>query len=326
MRSGLRAAARSSLRLAVMVAALLFLARGVAWRDVAEVLRSASVPLLAAVVALNAGMMVLKAVRLRLLLGEIPSLTSCLLAKLTASAINNVVPFRGGDVARLWMLERHARISKSAASAVAIIEGLFELLSLAAIASVAAWMTSGQRWAIVAAPIACVAAAISLAALKRLQVGPVGTGQPAAAKPWWPGWLARLVGRMQPGTRVLRRTGTIPRALGLSFAVWGVEITMVMLCARSIRLPMGPALAAVTLLGINLALALPSMPASAGAFESGALVVLMMAGVDKGTGVAFALLYHLVQVIPVTLVGLGIVAKAGVTLDRLPVRRPANLR
>jgi uncharacterized protein (TIRG00374 family) len=135
-----------------------------------------------------------------------------------------------------------------------------------------------------------------------------------------------LMERMQPGTQALRRAGTIQRALGLSFGVWGVEITMVMLCARSIHLPVGPALAAVTLLGINLALALPSTPASAGAFESGALVVLMMAGVDKGTGVAFALLYHLVQVIPVTLVGLGIVAKAGVTLDRLPVRRPANLR
>jgi hypothetical protein len=65
MRSGLRAAARASLRLAVMVAALLFLAKGVAWRDVSEVLRSASVPLLAAVVALNAGMLALKAVRLR---------------------------------------------------------------------------------------------------------------------------------------------------------------------------------------------------------------------------------------------------------------------
>jgi uncharacterized protein (TIRG00374 family) len=326
MKSGLRAATRTSLRLAVMAAALLFLARGVAWRDVAEVLRSASVPLLAAVVALNAGMLALKAVRLRLLLGEIPSLTSCLLAKLTASAINNVVPFRGGDVARLWMLERHARISKSAASAVAIIEGLFELLSLAAIASVAAWTMSGQRWAIIAAPVACAAAAISLVLLKRLAVGPVGTPPSRGARPWWSGRLARLVERMQPGTQALRRPGTIQRALGLSFGVWGVEITMVMLCARSIHLPVGPALAAVTLLGINLALALPSMPASAGAFESGALVVLMMAGVDKGTGVAFALLYHLVQVIPVTLVGLGIVAKAGVTLDRLPVRRPANLR
>jgi hypothetical protein len=39
MRSGLRAAARTSLRLAVMVAALLFLAKAVAWRDVADVLR-----------------------------------------------------------------------------------------------------------------------------------------------------------------------------------------------------------------------------------------------------------------------------------------------
>jgi uncharacterized membrane protein YbhN (UPF0104 family) len=101
---------------------------------------------------------------------------------------------------------------------------------------------------------------------------------------------------------------------------------MVMLCARSIHLPIDPALAAVALLGINLALALPSMPAGAGAFESGALVVLMLSGIAKGTGVAFALLYHVVQVIPVTLVGLTVVSKVGITLDRLPVRQSAEVR
>jgi uncharacterized membrane protein YbhN (UPF0104 family) len=63
------------------------------------------------------------------------------------------------------------------------------------------------------------------------------------------------------------------------------------------------------------------MPAGAGTFESGALLVLMLSGVPKEAGLAFALLYHLVQVVPVTLIGMVVVSKAGFRLDRLPIPR-----
>ena len=92
---------------------------------------------------------------------------------------------------------------------------------------------------------------------------------------------------------------------------------MVMVCASSIHLAIGPALAAVVLLGINLAVALPSMPAGVGSFESGAVLVLVLSGMSKEVGVAVALLYHVVQVVPVTLSGLVVAWKAGVRLERL---------
>ena len=56
---------------------------------------------------------------------------------------------------------------------------------------------------------------------------------------------------------------------------------MVIVCASSIHLAISPALAAVVLLGINLAVALPSMPAGVGTFESGAVLVLLLSGVSK---------------------------------------------
>jgi uncharacterized membrane protein YbhN (UPF0104 family) len=62
-------------------------------------------------------------------------------------------------------------------------------------------------------------------------------------------------------------------------------------------------LATVVLLGINLAMALPSTPASAGPFEGATVAVLMFAGVGKGPALAFALFYHALQVIPVTVAG-----------------------
>jgi uncharacterized protein (TIRG00374 family) len=326
MKGRLRGAARLVLRIVVIGAALIFLVRGVAWADVAEIWRGANVTLLIGVVAINGCMMVLKSVRLRLLLRRTPSFKACLLAKLTASAINNVMPFRGGDVARLWMLERHAQISKSAAAAVAVVEGLFELVTLAIVAFAGAWTISAQRWALGVAPLLAGGAGAVIVTLGYANARSMRRAALGSRSGELSGRVRRFVERMEPGMRALRRPGTVASALALSFGVWGLELMMVMLCGRAIHLPISPALAAVTLLGINLALALPSMPAGAGAFEGGALLVLMLSGVAKGPGVAFALLYHVVQVVPVTLAGLAIVSKAGVTLDRLPMPQSAEGR
>jgi uncharacterized membrane protein YbhN (UPF0104 family) len=138
-----------------------------------------------------------------------------------------------------------------------------------------------------------------------------------------PGWARALAARVEPGVRALRDRRIVARAAALSAVAWGIEIVMIVVCARALRLPIGPALAAVMLLGINVALAVPSSPAGAGAFEGAVVVVLMLAGLAKSPAVAFALLYHLVQVVPVTLAGALVVWRAGLTLNRLPAE-PAS--
>jgi uncharacterized protein (TIRG00374 family) len=306
-------------RLAVVLAAVLFLARGVAWDQVARALRDASLPLLAAVVGLNAVMMAVKAVRLRLLLDRRSTFAVCALAKLTASAMNNVTPFRGGDLARVWMLERHAGVSKSAAAVVAIVEQLFEAIALSAMTAVAVCLVPGQRWAMLAAPSVLV---LSVAIL--VLAGRAGTGEQVAPSRPEPGRGATLLGRLRsriaPAVSVLREGRVTGISLALSVVDWILEASMVVLCARAIGLPIPVPLAFVVLLGINAAMLLPSMPASAGAFEAGATLVLVLAGIPKPTAVAFALLYHLVQVVPVTLAGLLVSLRVGFTLGGLPAR------
>ena len=316
MTTRLRAVAGPTLRLVVVGGAAWFLVRGLAWGRVAETLHGANLPLLVTVVALNAGMMALKAARLRLLLSRTVSFKASFLAKLTASAINNVTPFRGGDLTRLWMLERHARMSKAAAGALAVIESLFELVALAAISFPAALTMPPHRWAVRVTPALLAAAVILLVLLRRLSGS--GRSTEAAASPApRTGRLRSFATRIAPGTRALRDARILWTALLLSFAIWGVEVAMVLACASSIHLALSAAQATVVLLGINLAVALPSLPAGAGTFESGAVLVLVLSGVSKEVGVAFALLYHVVQVVSVTVSGLIVAWKAGLRLDRL---------
>jgi uncharacterized membrane protein YbhN (UPF0104 family) len=299
-----------ALRLGVVGAALWFVLRGVAWDAVAASLKQARPLLLVAVVALNAAMMSVKSARLRLLLQEGASFRACFLAKLTASAVNNVLPFRGGDMARLWMLERHAGISKSAAAAIAVLEALFELVTLGAIATVGGLSSPGQRWAVgVSAVVGLVATTLLIASRWVTHL---------------PRWARGLAARVEPGVRALRDRGVVVRAIVLSAIAWGLELAMIVACGRALQLPIGAALAAVIVLGINVALAVPSSPAGAGAFEGAVVVVLTLAGLGKSQAVAFALLYHLIQVVPVTLAGALVVWRAGLTLDRLPARADAQ--
>jgi uncharacterized membrane protein YbhN (UPF0104 family) len=299
-----RRRAAIALRVAVVIAAMAFLARGIDWRDVASRLAHASLPLLAVVVALNGCMMAVKAARLRLLLGPgRVSFRACFAALLCSSALNNVTPLRGGDLARLWMLQRQAGVTKSAALGVALVERSFEMLALAAFALGPTLLgLVAQRWVLVAAPAV---AAVTVALLLVL-------------------WRARASARLAGAARVLRGGGTAARALALSLAAWTLEAAMIVTCARAIALPIGAALAPVILLAINLAIVLPSTPASAGPFESAVVLVLGLAGIAKGPAVAFAFLYHAVQVAPVTLAGLAVVTRNGLTLGGAPAASPAT--
>ncbi len=312
----IRKALSFAVRAGLVGAGLFFVVRGVDWPAVAATLRTAHPGPLLAVVAINGLMMTVKASRLRLLLRGAASLKACLLAKLTASAMNNVVPFRGGDMARVWMLERHAGISKSGAAAVAVVEALFELAALAPVAWAGA-LLSHQRWAAVAAPVLGLAAGGLVAVLRRLARPSPRAAQPTAT------WMRRLRARVQPGLRALRAPGVIPRALAASIVSWGLEVVMLAVCARALNLPVPPPLAAVLLLAINVAVAVPSSPAGAGAFEGAVVLVLTLAGLPKSPAVAFALLYHLVQVVPVVLAGAVVVWRSGFTLDRLPADQVA---
>ena len=298
-----------ALRGLTLAAALVFLVRGVRWHDMTDTIRRAGFLLPSIVIAMNACMMGLRALRLRILLGRKLSLASSFVALLTSSAINNITPFRGGNVARLWMLERASGVSKSAAIAITIVENLIEVSVLAAMGFAASLFVTGQRWATIATP-AVFALAIALLVLLRSSAGRALDATCAAHVPTIrAGWRRRLrqfLLRTSPGLRALCQPGVPAQALLLSLLAWTCETAMIVLAARAMGLQVSFPLAIVVLLGINLAMALPSTPASAGPFEGATVAVLMFAGVGKGPALAFALFYHALQVIPVTVAGVAV--------------------
>jgi uncharacterized protein (TIRG00374 family) len=313
------------LRGLTLAAAVVFLVRGVHWHDMTDTIRQAGFLLPSLVIAMNVGMMSLRALRLRILLERKLSFASSFVALLTSSAINNITPFRGGNVARLWMLERASGVTKSAAIAVTVVENLIEVSVLAAMGFAASLLVAGQRWATLATP-AVFAAAVALLVLLRFTAENAVDAVRAAYPTVRTGWRQRLhqfLLRTAPGFRALSQPGVPARALLLSLLAWTCETAMIVLVARAMGLQVSTPLAVVVLLGINLAMALPSTPASAGPFEGATVAVLMLAGVGKGPALAFALFYHAIQVIPVTVAGVAVLLLAKRRHARFLPRRPA---
>lgn len=92
----------------------------------------------------------------------------------------------------------------------------------------------------------------------------------------------------------------------LSLVGWGSELVMLVLFQSAFHLPVSYATALLTLIGINAAIAIPTLPGNFGTFEAGAVMALVMCGAPREIAVSYALAYHLTHVIPVAVVATGV--------------------
>jgi hypothetical protein len=108
----------------------------------------------------------------------------------------------------------------------------------------------------------------------------------------------------------MRRGRSLVAALGWSLVSHAVDAAAIAICLVALGLHLPPASPLLVLLAVTLVLALPSAPAGIGSLELGAVAALRLLGVDEARALAFALVYHAMQVVPVTLLGLSGIRKA----------------
>ena len=88
----------------------------------------------------------------------------------------------------------------------------------------------------------------------------------------------------------------------LSLLGWGSELVMLVLFQRAFHLEPSFRTALLTLVGINAAIVIPTLPGNFGTFEAGATMALVMCGAPRDVAVSYALTYHLTHVVPVAVV------------------------
>jgi uncharacterized membrane protein YbhN (UPF0104 family) len=123
--------------------------------------------------------------------------------------------------------------------------------------------------------------------------------------------------KLRSGLVAARDPRAVAQAAGFAALSWMVEIAVAMLALNAFHLPHDLPHAMAVLFGVNLALAIPSPPASLGNFELGAGSALVAFGGPTERAAAFAMGYHAMQLLPTLIMG-------GIMLAVLRRRTPGN--
>jgi len=119
------------------------------------------------------------------------------------------------------------------------------------------------------------------------------------------------------GLGVLRHPARFAVVFFWAMSLWLTQglAFWIMFKALGISAPFSAALFLTGL--IMFAVALPSTPGYFGPFEAAAVAGLAVYGVDRNLAIAWSLTYHVLTLIPITVIGLYYVARSGLRLAEL---------
>ena len=313
---GLRA-----LVIAVVIAGLWWFVRGISWADLGRALGRAMIWPLVIAAALNFVCLWGKAACWRIMLAPDHVVSTARLMRYTiaAFAASAIAPARAGEVLRLWELKRRDGVPVSATAAVALAEKLLDGVTMLILVAPVPWLLPGlPRW--VDTSIA-VLAGVALAAFIALYVAIGRVGDASSARSWFSRFLA--------GMHVLRSPQRLSFAMGTLMIVWAADAGELLCVSHAVGISLSVPATILVLFSLNVAIAVPSTPASVGALEVGMLAAMRVLGIQGERALAFALLYHALQVLPLIAVGLALelrlvlgreprVAEVGEVSDPLP--------
>ncbi|MDE2142425.1 MAG: flippase-like domain-containing protein [Elusimicrobia bacterium] len=264
-----------------------------------------------------------RAVRWRVLLSRArPGASTWELFRLEAIGlgVNNVLFLRLGELARGVLAARRLNISAFAALASVVVERALDVAALLAIFIVASGMAPGYapQGVRVAAEVVLAGAVVALAllALAETAVGPGGFVERALRS--WPK-VHELASQLALGATVLREPLTALNAAGLSLLLWSVDAGLYWAGARALGLGalMDYPRAVLTLSWAGATSAIPAAPGAIGSFEKIVATIVHQFGAAPEQALAYALVCHMVMYLLVTVTGLVLLYRLGLSLTDL---------
>lgn len=216
-------------------------------------------------------------------------------AFLIGNMVNNLLPLRAGDVAKVQVLGlRYGAPRASLAASVFVVEATLDgVVFLLLLAVSLAFFDFGDLPEAGIATLAVAATAAFIAALA-LSRSPRAVERVASRLPErWRVRARSLAGDLYDGLHALRAWHRTLGAVALSVPAWLLEAGMFALFGRAFGLELGfPAFVAV-MVAANLAVAVPVALWNFGPYEVLVAGVLVAGGVAEGTALSYALTVHL---------------------------------
>ena len=321
---------RGLLGVVISGALLWWTLRGESFSEIWTVLRESNAALFILAAAVATLMFPLRAWRWRYILeptaGKIP-FGPLWRATAIGFVVNNVSPARAGELARAYVLARETgRVSFTASLASLVVDRVFDALVVVLLLLVVVVLPGFPAGATVAGwPISRLLLGGALVAIAALVVLILAALFPDRLARLWERALGGRAPRlMVRGREILLSFGAglgVLRDLRLSAIVFAWALVSWLLNGASfwiafkavgIQAPFTAALFLQSVLAASVAA--PSAPGFFGVFEAAAKIALGVYGIDNTLAVSYALGYHLLGWIPITVIGFWYLAKMGLHL------------
>jgi uncharacterized protein (TIRG00374 family) len=301
---------------ALVVALLVFFIRGIDTHALFAAFRAAS-PLLIALAALvNVGTVWWKANYWQAMLSPLVRIPLPRLFRYTLASVAGsvVAPGKAGEAVRIWLLKRNHGLPMRLSAGVVAVEKLADVLALLIMVTplslvfMPVWLArsllllGGLALLIMVTPLSLVFMPVWLARSLLLLGGLALLGCAAL-------WFAATHSLVQDwtlfaGLRLVRQPRVLVRGFACVLASWLSDLAAIWLVIAALGIEAPPAAGMLILLFVNLAVAIPATPAGAGTLELGAMAAFELLGLPRDQGLAFGLLYHGAQVLPILAAGL----------------------
>ena len=251
---------------------------------------------------------------------------------------NNILPARAGEVVRAYAARQLVGLPVSTALSTVAVERIFDgvvvvLLMIAGIAAPgfpAAVTVGGVRITTLALGAGAVftGALVFLALVARwpdFWLGVVDRTARGVLPAGPAAWVARVSRNLFGGLTVLRSPVAFARVLAWTLVVWLVNALSFELAFQAFHFDaVLPLTAALVLQGIAaLGVAVPSSPGYIGVFQAACIAALGIYHIPKDTAVGFSLALHAAWFVPITVLGLWALLRAGLSLGELRRGGPA---
>jgi glycosyltransferase 2 family protein len=299
--------ARSGIGILISLVCVYLALRGVDLGQTASLMGSARLPWLClALVGVSADLL-FRALRWQRLIAPIHPVPLRRLSgyMLVGYLANNVLPARLGELVRSHYLGDREGISRSATLGTVVVERVVDTVVLVGIGA-AAILILNIRGVVVSAILVGVALAgllvVALAVALAAHRLP-GARHIADFLGRWPR-VKGVVLRLRDGLRVAAMPKTIAAAALLSVVAWSCTVLAVLATGQALGIELTVGQGALLAAGTNLATAIPSGPGYLGTFEYAGQRIASAFGFAASTGLALALLIHVLTLIVSSAAGL----------------------
>lgn len=297
-KAGGRQLLRWTAAVAVLGLSLLWLHRQIDLAALGRALASADYLLVALMTAMHLALFLsIKAWRWGVVLAPLQRLPLSRLYQycLAGCAVSNLLPMRAGLATRV-VLVRRDDVPVASGLGSLVVEEICNCVVLGALCLPVLFLLDLSSRVRVTVAALTVGAAIAFGLLVTIAL--------AARKS-----ASALLRRLSDGVRVLGRGRGAGLVLALTVAMWVVDLGQIALAMSAVGVSPSYTGVALVLLFVNLTHAFPATPGQLGLFEAAVTAACLAVGVAPEQGVAVGVLYHVMQLIPETVIGVWLLGR-----------------